>query len=130
LQDPSAGALGALPEAVVREIVEAVADRLPVSATVGDLPPQPRVLVDAAERMAATGVEIVKVGFFGDEDARPAISALGKAKLGRARLVAVLMADRPGLRSHSASRCERFCRRDARHREQGGRAFDDCVARQ
>jgi len=92
-KDPSAGALGALPEAVVREIVEAVADRLPVSATVGDLPPQPRVLVDAAERMASTGVEIVKVGFFGDEDARPAIAALGKAKLGRARLVAVLMAD-------------------------------------
>jgi len=92
-KDPSSGALGALSEAVVREIADAVAGRAPVSATVGDLPPDPDALIKAASVMAATGVDIVKIGFFGDDDARPAIAALGRAKLARARLVAVLMAD-------------------------------------
>lgn len=92
-KDPSAGALGALPEAVVREIAACVAGRLPVSATVGDLPPEPDTLVEAASGMARTGIDIVKVGFFGDGDPRPAIAALGRVKHPRARLVAVLMAD-------------------------------------
>jgi uncharacterized protein (UPF0264 family) len=43
--------------------------------------------------MAATGVDIVKVGFFGNADARAAIAALGRERLSGARLVAVLMAD-------------------------------------
>lgn len=92
-KDPSSGALGALSEAVVHEIVTGVADRLPVSATVGDLPPDPELLVGAASAMARTGVDIVKVGFFGASDPRPAIAALGAMKLPHARLVAVLMAD-------------------------------------
>lgn len=92
-KDPSSGALGALPVSIVRDIVERIAGRAPVSATVGDLPPDPELLVDAALRMSGTGVDIVKVGFFGDLDPRAAIVALGQADLGRARLVAVLMAD-------------------------------------
>lgn len=92
-KDPSAGALGALPETVVREITDCLAGRLPVSATVGDLPPEPAVLVEAASGMARTGVDIVKIGFFGDGDPRPAIAVLGRTKHERARLVAVLMAD-------------------------------------
>lgn len=92
-KDPPSGALGALPEAVVREIVARVDGRLPVSATVGDLPPESDLLVAAASAMAQTGVDIVKIGFFGDADPRPAIAALGKADIGRAQLVAVLMAD-------------------------------------
>jgi uncharacterized protein (UPF0264 family) len=92
-KDPSAGALGALPSAVVRDVAAEVGGRLPVSATVGDLPPEPGVLVEAVSAMAATGVDIVKIGFFGSDDARPAITALGRMTLGRARLVAVLMAD-------------------------------------
>ncbi|HVX34908.1 MAG TPA: (5-formylfuran-3-yl)methyl phosphate synthase [Hyphomicrobium sp.] len=92
-KDPSAGALGALPHAVVREVAACVAGRLLVSATVGDLPPEPDVLVEAASAMARTGIDIVKIGFFGDGDARPAIAALGQTKYARARLVAVLMAD-------------------------------------
>jgi len=93
-KDPSSGALGALDAEVVREIVERIAGRAPVSATVGDLPADPAKLVAAARSMASTGVDLVKVGFFGDADPRLAIAALGEADLGRARLVAVLMADR------------------------------------
>ncbi|AGK57937.1 hypothetical protein HYPDE_31313 [Hyphomicrobium denitrificans 1NES1] len=92
-KDPSAGALGALPHAVVREVAARVAGRLLVSATVGDLPPESGALVEAASAMARTGVDIVKIGFFGDGDARPAIAALGRVKHQKVRLVAVLMAD-------------------------------------
>jgi uncharacterized protein (UPF0264 family) len=92
-KDPSAGALGALPCAIVRDVAARIAGRVLVSATVGDLPPEPRVLVEAVSAMAASGVDIVKIGFFGDDDARPAIAALGRMTLARARLVAVLMAD-------------------------------------
>jgi (5-formylfuran-3-yl)methyl phosphate synthase len=93
-KDPASGALGALPTTVVREIVERVRGRMPVSATVGDLPSNPDILTVAAGAMAATGVDVVKIGFFGSEDPRPAISALGVAQSGSAKLVAVLMADR------------------------------------
>jgi uncharacterized protein (UPF0264 family) len=93
-KDPSSGALGALDEAIVREIVARIAGRLPVSATVGDLPAEPATIVAAVSSMAATGVDVVKIGFFGDRDPRLAIEALGKEKHARARLVAVLMADK------------------------------------
>jgi (5-formylfuran-3-yl)methyl phosphate synthase len=92
-KDPATGALGALDSETVSEIVARVDGRLPVSATVGDLPPDPDVLVKAARDMAATGVDIVKVGFFGGRDPQPAISALGEALAGSAQMVAVLMAD-------------------------------------
>jgi uncharacterized protein (UPF0264 family) len=97
-KDPSAGALGALDALTVREIVARIAGRLPVSATIGDLPAEAGALVAATAAMAATGVDIVKIGFFGDRDPRPAIAALGEAAFGPelapTRLVAVLMADR------------------------------------
>lgn len=64
LKNPRFGALGALPLATVREIVRFVDGRKPVSATIGDLPMQPSVLLDAAGEMAETGVDIVKIGFF------------------------------------------------------------------
>ncbi len=93
-KDPSAGALGALDVQTVRAIVERIAGRLPVSATIGDLPAASDVMVTAAAAMAATGVDIVKIGFFGDQDPRAAIAALGREMPEGARYVAVLMADR------------------------------------
>jgi (5-formylfuran-3-yl)methyl phosphate synthase len=93
-KNPSAGALGALDAITIRSVVARVAGRAPVSATIGDLPCHGAVMVTAARTIAATGVDIVKVGFFGDGDPRDAIAALGKAGLGKARLVAVMMADR------------------------------------
>lgn len=93
-KDPSKGALGALEVSVITSIVNAMSGRLPVSATVGDLPSDAGVMVKAATRIAAAGVDIVKVGFFESAGAGAAIAALGKANLGRAKLFAVLMADR------------------------------------
>lgn len=94
-KDPTKGALGDLEPARIEAIVKAVSDRVPVSATIGDLPSEADLMVKAAQRIAATGADIVKAGFFGDSDPRAAIAALGYADLGRAQRVAVLMADRP-----------------------------------
>jgi uncharacterized protein (UPF0264 family) len=93
-KNPAQGALGALPHAIVRDIVEAVAHSVPVSATVGDLPAAPELLCDAAMAMAATGVDLVKIGFFDGGDAQASIAALGQLDLGPARLVGLLLADR------------------------------------
>jgi uncharacterized protein (UPF0264 family) len=93
-KNPAEGALGALPHATVRAIVEAVGHAVPVSATIGDVPAVPDALCDAAIAMAATGVDLVKIGFFGDGDAKASIAALGRLDLGQARLVGLLLADR------------------------------------
>jgi uncharacterized protein (UPF0264 family) len=93
-KDPSKGALGALDASTIGAIVAVVGGRVPVSATIGDLPSEPGIMVNAAKTIAATGVDIVKAGFFGEADPRAAIAALGQADLVPAKCVAVLMADR------------------------------------
>lgn len=92
-KEPAAGALGALPHAVVSAVRRAVPTHIAVSATVGDLPCEPHVLCQAARAMAATGVQFVKVGLWPGGDVTKSIDALGRLDLGRARLVAVLFAD-------------------------------------
>ena len=92
-KDPSRGALGALPADEIVRIVETVAGQVLVSATIGDLPNDAAVMCAAASATAAAGADIVKAGFFGTSGALPAIDALGRAELGSARLVGVLMAD-------------------------------------
>ncbi len=99
-KNPSLGALGALPHDVVRSIRAAVPRNVPVSATVGDLPADRRIVCAAAEAMARTGVNYVKVGFFGSGDHATVIEELGalRADPGRwepdsAELIGVLLAD-------------------------------------
>jgi dihydroneopterin aldolase len=75
--------------------VQAIAARRPVSATIGDLPEmEPRTMVAAVERMAATGVDYVKIGFFAHRHA-PACAAALAQPARQARLVAVLFGDAP-----------------------------------
>ena len=95
LKEPSRGALGALDHAAVRICVQAVGARRPVSATIGDLPlMNPQMMVAAVERMAATGVDFIKIGFFTHPQAFDCANAL--SKLARnTRLVAVMFADEP-----------------------------------
>jgi uncharacterized protein (UPF0264 family) len=93
-KNPAEGALGALPHKTVRGIVEAVARAAPVSATVGDLVPEPDVLCRAAVAMAGTRVDLVKIGFFTGGDPVESIRALGRLDLHRTRLVGLLLADR------------------------------------
>lgn len=94
-KNPAQGALGALETAAVAAIRRALPCRLPVSATVGDLPAVPDIVLKAAERMAATGVNIVKIGLFPHGNVVPTIRHLGAHLARETRLVAVLMADAP-----------------------------------
>lgn len=100
LKEPSRGALGALDHAAVRICVRAIGGRAPVSATIGDLPAMdPSQIAAAADAMAATGVDFIKIGFF----ARPRAFDCAKALAARAagtKLIAVMFADEsydPGL---------------------------------
>jgi uncharacterized protein (UPF0264 family) len=93
-KNPSAGAVGALPDLRVRSIVEAVAGRVPVSTTIGDLPPDPDRVAAAVRDKARTGVDFVKIAFFPGPGRRETIAALGRLDLPRTRLVGMLLADR------------------------------------
>jgi uncharacterized protein (UPF0264 family) len=92
-KDPRAGALGALPVDLVAAIRDSVPARTPLSATIGDPTADTAELVRRAKRMAATGVDVVKVGIDGSLPDAAALDALGRADIGAARLVAVLIAD-------------------------------------
>lgn len=95
LKEPSRGALGALDHAAVRICVQAIGGRRPVSATIGDLPSMdPQLMAAAVARMADTGVDYIKIGFFTHPRALDCANALSKLA-NRARLVAVMFADEP-----------------------------------
>ncbi|HWU35146.1 MAG TPA: (5-formylfuran-3-yl)methyl phosphate synthase [Methylovorus sp.] len=94
LKNPAQGALGALVLEVMEAIVRYVDGRKPISATIGDLPMEPKTVLAAIQAVAATGVDIVKVGMFPGEqlaciDAVKSITASGT------KVVAVLFADSP-----------------------------------
>lgn len=92
LKQPALGALGALETDLVKNIVDVIDGRCPVSATVGDLPMQPEIVYRAVKAMAETGVDYVKIGFFPGGDWQETIEQL--ATLPRSiALIAVLFAD-------------------------------------
>ena len=93
LKQPAQGALGALPVADVKHIVTHLDANTVVSATIGDLPMQPELVLTAVKAMAATGVDYVKIGFFPGGDWQGCIDCLAEiTKQGQA-LIAVLFAD-------------------------------------
>ena len=94
MKDPASGALGALPPASVAEIVKRIAGGRPCSAVSGDLPMAPATVLAAAEAMAATGVDYVKIGIFPDGDPAGCIRALAPLAQ-KAALIGVLFADLP-----------------------------------
>jgi len=93
LKEPANGALGALDCATTRSIVSFVGGRVPVSATVGDLPVQPEVIRDAVLEKAACGVDYVKFGLFPGGDPRGCLAAL-RPVARRTPLIVVVFADR------------------------------------
>lgn len=94
-KDPSRGALGALPTAVVTKIAAAArAQGRPSSATVGDLPMQPDTVAAAVLAMAATGVDVVKIGFIAGSGAFRVARRLSVMARGGQRLVGVLFGDK------------------------------------
>lgn len=93
LKNPAEGALGTLPISVIREIVAIINQRTLTSATIGDLPMQPELLVEAIEKTAATGVDMVKVGFFASDHPRACLAAMKPLSARGLRLIAVFFAD-------------------------------------
>jgi len=97
LKNPAEGALGALPLETVRAIVDSVANRAIVSATIGDQPidqpMEPALLVDKTREMLSTGVGIVKIGFFGQSAHESCLHALQEVAEQGAKLIAVVFAD-------------------------------------
>lgn len=103
-KEPSQGALGRVPDEAIRAIVAEVSGKRPVSATIGDMALEPALILDAVRGIAATGVDIVKIGIF-PGDAVGTLSRLEAASQEGIRLVAVLFADRRpdlGLLDHCA----------------------------
>ncbi len=92
LQDPSEGAFAAVDLATVKTTLDSVAGRRRVSAVCGDLPMDPRVLVEAATTLAATGVDFVKLGFFPSDQTAACIAAL-RPVAAHTKLIAVCFAD-------------------------------------
>ncbi len=92
LKQPAQGALGALPATTIRQIVEQVGPHNTLSATIGDLPMQPDIILDAIKTIGDTGVDYVKMGFFPADDYRAVLSALADISQ-QYRLIAVLFAD-------------------------------------
>ena len=76
LKDPSAGALGALPVELITSIVSFVNKQKLTSATIGDQPMQPDLLVQHVNAVAKTGVDYIKIGFFESCDYQPCLDAL------------------------------------------------------
>lgn len=93
-KNPSAGALGALPAAMVTAIRAAVPAHIPVSATIGDPTDDIAATTDAIARMAATGADIVKIGLQANATTATMLQAVAKLDLGSARLVGVMLADK------------------------------------
>ena len=99
LKEPGAGALGGLPTATIRAIVEALREQggalsrvLPISATIGDLPMSDvEHIAQRVDAVAACGVDYVKVGI---ERAAGAGVVLDRLAASGLAVVPVFIADR------------------------------------
>ncbi len=98
LKQPDQGALGALPTNLVKQIVNIVKQKKPVSATIGDLPMQPDLVFNAVQAMLDCHVDYVKIGIFPEGDLEATLNQLSELTQSGHQLIAVLFADqRPDL---------------------------------
>lgn len=95
LKDPRQGALGAVSDECVREILDLVEGRKPVSATIGDLPLEPKLICKAVEQRAKLGLDFIKIGFPDDPNRKSCIQALNQFAKRGVSIVAVFFADQP-----------------------------------
>jgi uncharacterized protein (UPF0264 family) len=95
LKEPRDGALGGLPVTTIAAVVRALrglGSRLPISATIGDLPMTDLdAILAQVDAVAACGVDYVKVGIERDPRAGAVLDALAASG---ARVVPVFIADR------------------------------------
>ena len=92
MKDPTQGALGALDERTIGEIVRFVAGTCTSSATIGDLPAEPEAVLKKTQAVARLGVDYVKVGMFGGDWLLKCLPAL-KTIAANINLVGVLFAE-------------------------------------
>ncbi|MEE9423943.1 MAG: (5-formylfuran-3-yl)methyl phosphate synthase [Methylococcales bacterium] len=96
LKNPMTGALGAISPENISAIVAALDNKTIVSATIGDLPLLPELIVPAVQETAATGVDFIKIGLFNNGDLLGCMTALqALIKRDNLALIAVLFADQP-----------------------------------
>ena len=93
LKEPEKGALGALTAKEIKQIVSLAHNKCAVSATVGDLPPDAKLVADIIEQWISCGVDYIKIGFF-NSDYFETYPAILKQYAKRSNLIAVLFADR------------------------------------
>lgn len=98
LKEPSAGALGALPIETIQSIVTYVKNTSNInnkmtSATIGDLPMQPALILETVMKLTATDVDIIKIGFFESDDYQSCLDALKSVAQTGVKLIAVLFAE-------------------------------------
>lgn len=93
LKDPAQGALGALSLDMIKEIVQLIGGRVPISATIGDIPVGSESTMYAIEHTALQGVDIVKVGFFSGGQYGSFLEKASTLTERNVKLVAVLFAD-------------------------------------
>jgi uncharacterized protein (UPF0264 family) len=93
LKEPARGALGAVDPATLAAVLQHVAGRARVSATVGDLAMRAETVRQGVAATAASGVDYVKLGIRREGDPQDCLETLGVPVLA-ARLILVLFADR------------------------------------
>ncbi len=76
VKNPKEGSLGANFPWAIRSVVELVAGRVPVSATIGDLPHKPGTASLAALGAAVSGADYIKAGLFGVNASESAVDLL------------------------------------------------------
>ncbi len=94
LKEPNDGALGAVPSAVIKEVVNHVNGDRVVSATIGDLPCDPDLLAQRVLETGELGVDLVKVGIFEPDNSRLFASFQRISEESLTGVVIVLFADR------------------------------------
>lgn len=103
-KEPASGALGRVAPAALAAILGVVDGRCEVSATIGDMELAPPAVRAAVEEMAASGVDIVKIGIFAG-DLAGTLAALAPVAARGVRLVAVAFADRRPDLADLVARC-------------------------
>lgn len=93
LKQPSKGALGALEAESIELIVKYINNRCLISATIGDLPMQAERILDAVTKIASTGVDYIKIGFFPNQEWDTTINKLSTLTQHGLNMIAVLFAD-------------------------------------
>jgi uncharacterized protein (UPF0264 family) len=93
LKDPDHGALGALPLTDIRSIINFVNARKPISATIGDVPMQPELIIERVTQLQGLAIDYIKIGFYETVDYMPCLGGISEIQTISQPLIAVLFAE-------------------------------------